>query len=65
MSRTITSVIGGAAVSGAPGGTIEDRNPARLDDIVAHVAMGNAETFANACAAARAAQPGWADVPAP
>ena len=35
MTRTITSTIAGAAVSGAPGGTLDDRNPAQLDDVVA------------------------------
>ncbi|HVX69697.1 MAG TPA: aldehyde dehydrogenase family protein [Mycobacteriales bacterium] len=63
--RTITSVIAGTAVSGAPAAMIEDRNPAALHDVVAEVALADAATFAAACRAARAAQPGWADVPAP
>jgi aldehyde dehydrogenase (NAD+) len=65
MTRTITSVIAGAPVSGAPGGRLEDRNPARLDDIVAHVELGDAATFVSATRAAREAQLAWADVPAP
>ncbi|HVT65621.1 MAG TPA: aldehyde dehydrogenase family protein [Mycobacteriales bacterium] len=65
MTRTITSVVGGVAVPGAPGGSIEDRNPAQLDEVIATVELGDAATFAAACASARDAQRGWADVPAP
>jgi aldehyde dehydrogenase (NAD+) len=65
MSRTITSVVAGAVLAGAPGGRLEDRNPAHLDDVIASVELGDAGTFAAACAAAREAQLGWADVPAP
>jgi alpha-ketoglutaric semialdehyde dehydrogenase len=65
MTRTITSVISGNPAGGAPGGVIEDRNPARFDDVVARVELGDAATFVAAARAARAAQPGWADVPAP
>jgi aldehyde dehydrogenase (NAD+) len=65
MTATITSVIGGVPVSDAPGGTVEDRNPARLDDLVGTVALGDAGTFVAAARAAKAAQPAWADVPAP
>jgi aldehyde dehydrogenase (NAD+) len=65
VTRTITSVIGGSAVEGAPGGTLTDRNPAQLDDVVASVSLGDAATFVAAARAARSAQPGWADVPAP
>jgi acyl-CoA reductase-like NAD-dependent aldehyde dehydrogenase len=65
MTRTITSVIAGAPVTGAPGGVFEDRNPAQLDDVVAHIELGNAATFVAATRAAREAQLAWADVPAP
>jgi alpha-ketoglutaric semialdehyde dehydrogenase len=65
MSRSLTSVIGGAPVPGAPGGRLTSTNPARTADVVADVALADAATFAAAAAAARAAQPGWADVPAP
>ena len=50
---------------GAPGGTLSSVNPARLDDVVAEVALGDAGTFVAACRAARAAQRAWAEVPAP
>jgi alpha-ketoglutaric semialdehyde dehydrogenase len=65
MTRTITSVVGGSATADAPGGRLEDRNPAQLDDLVGEVALGDASTFVAAAKAARAAQPAWADVPAP
>ncbi len=65
MTRTITSVIAGTPVSGAPGGVVEDRNPARLDEVVASVELGDAAIFLAATKAARDAQLAWADVPAP
>src|SRR5262249_161170 len=40
-------------------------NPSRLTDQVAEVTLASAGTFAAACAAAKRAQPAWADVPAP
>ena len=40
-------------------------NPARLDDVVATVSLASPDEFVAACRAARAAQPGWARVPAP
>jgi aldehyde dehydrogenase (NAD+) len=65
MTRTITSQIAGTPVDGAPGGSLEDRNPARLDDVIATVSLADAATFVQATQAARTAQPGWADIPAP
>jgi alpha-ketoglutaric semialdehyde dehydrogenase len=65
MTRSLTSIIGGVPAAGAPGGRITSTNPARTSDAVATVALGDASTFATAAAAARRAQPGWADVPAP
>ena len=65
MSRSLTSVIGGVAATGAPGGRVTSTNPARTTDVIAEVALGGAATFAAAAKAARAAQPSWADVPAP
>jgi aldehyde dehydrogenase (NAD+) len=64
MTRTIRSVVNGKPHDGAAT-TVEDRNPARLNDVVAEVELGDADTFVAAARAARAAQPGWADVPAP
>jgi alpha-ketoglutaric semialdehyde dehydrogenase len=65
MNRVLTSVIGGAPVAGSPGGRILSTNPARTKEVVAEVALGDGGTFAAAATAARQAQPGWADVPAP
>jgi alpha-ketoglutaric semialdehyde dehydrogenase len=63
--RTVSSVIAGRPTGGAPGGLIRSTNPARLDDVVAEVALGDAALFVKAAQQAREAQPAWADVPAP
>jgi alpha-ketoglutaric semialdehyde dehydrogenase len=65
MGRSVTSVIAGVPDDSAPGGQITSTNPARTSEGIAEVALGDAGTFAAACRAARAAQPAWADVPAP
>src|SRR5437763_3883562 len=64
-ARTVTSVSGGAAASGAPGGTLTNVNPARTDEVVAEVALADAWTFVNAARTAREAQRAWAATPAP
>ena len=63
--RTVSSVIAGRPVAGAPGGRIRSTNPARLDEVVADVALGDAALLVTAARAARDAQRAWADVPAP
>src|SRR5258708_3786849 len=63
--RTVSSVIDGRPVADAPGGRIRSTNPARLDEAVAEVALGDAPLLVTAARAARAAQQAWADVPAP
>ncbi|MGH9074098.1 MAG: aldehyde dehydrogenase family protein, partial [Acidimicrobiales bacterium] len=63
--RTLASVVAGKAAGAAPGGRLASTNPARTADVVAEVSLGDAGTLAEACRAARSAQPGWADVPAP
>src|SRR6201993_1045692 len=63
--RTVSSVIAGRPVAGALGGRIRSTNPARLDEGVADVALGDAALLVTAARAARAAQRAWADVPAP
>src|SRR6516164_361179 len=63
--RTVSSVIAGRAVADAPGGRIRSTNPARLDEVVADVALGDAALLVTAARAARDAQRAWADVPAP
>jgi alpha-ketoglutaric semialdehyde dehydrogenase len=66
MVQTVTSVIAGRpAGDGARGGQIRSTNPARLDEVVAEVSLGDAAVLVAAAEAARAAQREWADVPAP
>src|SRR4051812_7524016 len=64
-TTAIASLIGGERRSDAPGGHLTSTNPARTDEVVAEVALGDAQTFVDACAAARAAQRDWARVPVP
>src|SRR5437764_104359 len=64
-TTTIASIVGGEARTDAPGGRLTSTNPARTSEVVAEVLLGDAATFADACAAARAAQRDWAKVPAP
>jgi alpha-ketoglutaric semialdehyde dehydrogenase len=64
-TRAVSSIVAGQPVSGASGGRLTSTNPARTDEVVAEVALGDAGTFVDACRAARAAQPAWASVPPP
>ena len=64
-ARTIASVVGGRSLDDAPGGRMESVNPARKDETVAEVLLGDPGTFVEACRAAREAQGEWAAVPAP
>src|ERR1700712_4152449 len=64
-ATTVASIVGGETRTDAPGGKLTSTNPARLDDVVAEVLLGDASTFVDACRAARAAQKEWAAVPAP
>src|ERR671916_1804236 len=64
-TRTIASVIGGRLLEVAPGGRMKSVNPARKDETVAEVLLGDAGTFVDACRAPRGAQEEWAAVPAP
>ena len=65
MPRTIASIVDGRPREDAPGGRLTSTNPARTDEVVAEVLLGDAQTFVDACRAARAAQREWAAVPAP
>jgi alpha-ketoglutaric semialdehyde dehydrogenase len=62
-TKTVASIIGGETRES--GERIESRNPARLEELVCEAWMGDADVFADACRAARAAQRDWAAVPAP
>ncbi|HEX7355481.1 MAG TPA: aldehyde dehydrogenase family protein [Mycobacteriales bacterium] len=65
MTRVISSLLDGSSAQDARGGTFVSTNPARLSEVVAEVRLGDAATFVDAARRARAAQPGWASVPAP
>ncbi len=67
VSRTLSvaSIVGGETLEDSPGGEISSSNPARLDESVGEVKLGDAATFVDACRAARDAQKEWAAVPAP
>ena len=60
----ITSHVAGASVRG-DAGTVVSTNPSRLDDVVAEVSLASSEQLVEAFRAATAAQPAWADTPAP
>jgi alpha-ketoglutaric semialdehyde dehydrogenase len=64
-ARTVASIVGGRTLQDAPGGRSGSINPARTDETVAEVLLGDAGTFVEACRAAREAQKEWAAVPAP
>ncbi len=64
-ARTVASIVGGRTLQDAPGGRFGSVNPARTDETVAEVLLGDASTFVEACRAAHEAQKEWAAVPAP
>ena len=64
-TRTVTSLLDGQPVESASAGTLTIADPAHLEEIVAEARLGDADTFLDACRRAKAAQPGWASVPAP
>ena len=64
-ARTVASIVGGRTLREAPGGSSHSVNPARTDERVAEVLLGDAGTYVAACRAAREAQEEWAAVPAP
>ncbi len=64
-TRQISSIISAKPSGDDSGGTLSSTNPTDLSDVVAEVALGSAETFVQASRAAKAAQPAWAEVPAP
>jgi alpha-ketoglutaric semialdehyde dehydrogenase len=65
MTPSVASFIDGRWIQDAPGGTLDIRNPARLDEKVAEARLSDATSFVQACRAAREAQMAWARVPAP
>jgi aldehyde dehydrogenase (NAD+) len=65
MTHSVGSFVDGRWVQDAPGGTLDIRNPARLDERVAEARVSDATSFVQACRSAREAQMAWARVPAP
>jgi alpha-ketoglutaric semialdehyde dehydrogenase len=63
--RRVSSLLDGRPTDDAPGGTFTLHDPAHLEVAVAEVALGDAETFLEACREAKASHPGWSAVPAP
>jgi acyl-CoA reductase-like NAD-dependent aldehyde dehydrogenase len=59
------NLIAGEWQASATGRTFENRNPADTDDLVGTFPESSADDVAAAVAAARAAQPAWAAMPAP
>ena len=47
-ATTVASIVGGEARQDAPGGRLTSTNPARLDDVVAEVLLGDASVFVDA-----------------
>jgi alpha-ketoglutaric semialdehyde dehydrogenase len=64
-TRTVSSLVAGRRLEEAPGGRMNSVNPARTDETVAEVLLGDDGTYVEACLAAREAQKEWARVPAP
>src|SRR5215471_861295 len=64
MARSIVSTINGRPAPGPAAEVVDSPNPSQLTDVVAKVTLADAGTFAEACAAAKQAQPLWAGIPA-
>jgi alpha-ketoglutaric semialdehyde dehydrogenase len=65
MSETFKNFIGGQWVGARSGATFENRNPADTDDLIGLFAKSDRDDTREAIAAAAAAQPAWAAMPAP
>src|SRR3954464_13500075 len=65
IATEIASIVAGRPLTNAPGGRLDSTNPARTGQIVATARLGDANTFLEACRAAREAQKAWKEVPAP
>src|SRR3954449_3982879 len=65
IATEIASIVAGRPLTDAPGGRLESTNPADTGQIVATALLGDANTFLEACRAAREAQKAWKEVPAP
>lgn len=65
MSKLLVSTVGGRSLDAPGDARYLSVDPAHLDQVVAEVALADADTFVAACRAAKSAQREWADVPAP
>ncbi|WP_327007475.1 aldehyde dehydrogenase family protein [Dactylosporangium sp. NBC_01737] len=65
MSSLLVSTVGGRSLDAPGAARFVSTDPAHLDQVVAEVALADADTFVAACRSARRAQRDWADVPAP
>jgi len=65
MPETFKNFIGGQWVNARSGATFENRNPADTDEVVGLFAKSDRDDTREAIAAAAAAQPAWASMPAP
>ena len=61
----IGSIVAGGPIGPSPSEPMPSTNPADTTEVVALVELAGPDDFVAACQSARAAQPGWADVPAP
>jgi aldehyde dehydrogenase (NAD+) len=59
------NLIDGQWVASSSGATFENRNPAKLDDVIGHFPLATAVEVEQAIDAANAALPGWANLPPP
>ena len=65
MSEQFKNFIGGQWVGARSGATFENRNPADTDELIGLFAKSDRDDTREAIAAAAAAQPAWAAMPAP
>lgn len=63
--QTFKNLIAGEWVDAAGGATFENRNPAKLDDVIGAFPSASADDVNGAVAAAKAALPAWSNMPAP
>jgi acyl-CoA reductase-like NAD-dependent aldehyde dehydrogenase len=62
---TVASTIGGRHPPESGAGVMRSTNPANLEEVVAEIRLGDAETFLDACRVAARARAGWSSTPAP
>jgi len=63
--QAFKNLIGGEWVDAADGATFENRNPAKINEVIGVFPSATAGDVQHAIAAAKAALPGWANLPAP